>query len=43
MNTRTMHVYDAKHYARMGHAAHVSGVAHLVGVQRTVHPGRCIT
>ena len=26
----------SKHHVRMGHAAQVSGVAHLVGVQRAV-------
>ena len=35
-----MHAYDAshraKHHAQMGHAAQVSGIARLVGVQRTV-------
>ena len=38
--TRTTHAYDAsrrsKRHARMGRAAQVSGVARLVGVQRTV-------
>ena len=41
VNTRTTHSYDASrhskcHAARMGCAAQVSGVARLVGVQRTV-------
>ena len=38
--TRTTHAYDAlrraKRHAQMGHTAQVSGVARLVGVQRTV-------
>ena len=38
--TRTTHAHDAsrrsKRHARMGRAAQVSGVARLVGVQRTV-------
>ena len=34
--TRSTHAYDAKCHAQMGHAAQVSGVACLVGVQRTV-------
>ena len=38
--TRTTQAYDAlrrvKHHAWMGRAAQVSGVARLVGVQRTV-------
>ena len=38
--TRTTHAYDASHHAKhhawMGRAAQVSGVARLVGVQRTV-------
>ena len=40
-STRTMHACDAlrhskRHVVRMGRAAQVSDVAHLVGVQRTV-------
>ena len=40
ISTRTTHAHDAsrrsKRHARMGRAAQVSGVARLVGVQRTV-------
>ena len=40
-STRSMHAYDAsrrsKCHARMGRVAQVSGVAHLVGVQRAIY------
>ena len=37
------HVYDAKRHAQMGHAAHVSSIAHLVGIQRTVQNNGNVT
>ena len=38
--TRSMHAFDAsrrsKHHVQVGRMAKVSGISHLVGVQRTV-------